>query len=242
LFPLVYGPPVSELYCTAQDVCNTNRVTPGPGPILYVAFPYYNQTQTHVNGLDVDIISHFDIGNAGRLSLQFNGTYMFHYIFGLQGSSFDLAGTHGPSIVSGDTGNPKIRGVASVGWDLGNMNLTASINYVGRFNLTDPTAGEADCATAIGAGGVFGGRFGDPNDYIMSNYCEVNSFTTVDLYGQYKLTDKFNVHASILNVLGAEPPIDLTTYGAADDLAYNPAMHQAGAVGRFFNLGVTYTF
>jgi iron complex outermembrane receptor protein len=36
--------------------------------------------------------------------------------------------------------------------------------------------------------------------------------------------------------------VDLTTYGAAANLSYNPAMHQAGAVGRFFNLGATYTW
>ncbi len=241
LFPIVYGQQLVETFCTAQNVCNTQRLTPAPGPILYVAFPYYNLTQTHVNGLDLDVLSRWNLGN-GRLSFQFNGTYMFHYIFGLQGATFDLAGTHGPSIVSGDTGNPKIRGVTSLSWDQGPINVTATVNYVGRFNLTDPTAGEPDCATAIGAGGVFGSRFGTPNQFILDHYCEVHSFTDVDLYAQYAVTSRLAIHASILNALNSQPPIDLTTYGAADDLAYNPAMHQAGAIGRFYNLGASYTF
>ena len=242
LFPIVYGKQTTELFCTAQNVCNGNALTPLPGPILYVAFPYYNATQTHVNGVDIDLLSKIDLGNFGKLNLQFNGTYMTHYIFGLPGGSFDLAGTHGPSIISGDTGNPKMRAVFSIGWDLDKLNVTANINYIGRFNLVDPTAGEPDCLSAIEAGGVFGARFGTPNAFIMKNYCEVAHFTDVDLTAKYSLTDKFSVHGSILNLMDATPPIDLTTYGAPDNLAYNPAMHQEGAVGRFFNLGVTYNF
>jgi iron complex outermembrane recepter protein len=34
----------------------------------------------------------------------------------------------------------------------------------------------------------------------------------------------------------------LNTYGASGNDPYNPAMHQAGAVGRFFDVGGTYTF
>jgi iron complex outermembrane receptor protein len=243
LFPLVRGPQIVAPFCTAQDVCNGQRLTP-VGPVLYQAFPYLNLTETHVNGLDVDLLSHIDIGAAGRLTPQLNASYTFHYIFGLPGGvgDFDLAGTHGPSLISGDTGNPKIRAVASLAWDLGGLNVTASVNYVGRFNLIDPTNGEPDCTTAIQAGGVFGGRWGTPNQYILDNYCEVKSFTDVDLYGQYALTKRFSVHASVLNLLGTEPPVDLTTYGASANLSYNPAMHQAGAVGRFFNLGATYTW
>ena len=51
------------------------------------------------------------------------------------------------------------------------------------------------------------------------------------------------MHGSILNVFGTQPPVDLQTYGAAfGNALYNPAMAQAGAVGRFFNVGATYTF
>jgi len=173
-----------------------------------------------------------------------NASYSFHYIFGLPGGvgTFDLAGTHGPSLISGDTGNPKIRAVASLAWDLGGLNVTASANYVGRFNLIDPTNGEPDCNSAILAGGVFGGRWGTPNQFILNNYCQVRSFTYIDLYGQYAFTKKFSMHAAVLNVFGTDPPVDLTTYGSAANTSYNPALHQAGAVGRFFNIGASYAF
>jgi hypothetical protein len=115
---------------------------------------------------------------------------MFHYDFGISGATYDLAGTHGPSIISGDTGNPKVRGVGSVAWDQRPFNLTVSVNYVGRFNLTDPTNGEPDCETAVNFGGVYGGRFPNGNPSIsqalLNKYCEVSSFTSIDLYSAYR--------------------------------------------------------
>jgi iron complex outermembrane receptor protein len=50
------------------------------------------------------------------------------------------------------------------------------------------------------------------------------------------------VHGAVLNLFGESPPLDIQTYGVANGAAYNPAMHQAGAVGRFFNIGATYSF
>jgi iron complex outermembrane receptor protein len=77
---------------------------------------------------------------------------------------------------------------------------------------------------------------------IVNSYCEVQSFTNIDLYAQYAFTKNFTVHGAILNVFGQQPPIDMTTYGASGNDPYNPAMHQMGAVSRFFNVGGTYTF
>src|SRR5215469_10650629 len=248
--PIVRGVPITEPYCPlpANQTCTVAqlvpRVTP-VGPIAYQAFPYFNATSTQVNGVDLDFLSHFDAG-PGRVTAQLNATYMLHYMFGIPGATYDLAGTHGPSIISGDTGNPRIRGTASLAWDQGPWNLTLSATYVGRFNLTDPTNGEPDCATAMVAGGVYGGRF--PNGQasispdLLSKYCEVSSFTTVDLYTQYAFTKTLNVHGSVLNLLGSSPPVDMTTYGAPGNAPYNPAMHTAGAVGRFFNVGATYSW
>jgi iron complex outermembrane receptor protein len=246
LFPAIRGAQATLPFCITTGNCGTAEQTP-VGLVAYQAFPYFNATQTHVNGLDMDLNSKFDIGAAGRLTASLNASYMFHYVFGLPGASFDLAGTHGPSIVSGDTGNPKERATASLAWDLGPLNVTASLNYVGRFNLTDPTAGNADCATAIAFGGLLGTvtRFTGPGGVpqsVLNQYCEVKSFTDIDLYGQYAFTKNFTLHASILNVFGQQPPVDLTTYGGSGNDPYNPAMHQAGAVGRFFNVGGTYTF
>jgi iron complex outermembrane receptor protein len=44
-------------------------------------------------------------------------------------------------------------------------------------------------------------------------------------------------------VFDRQPPIDVATYGnGGNQLAYNASLHQAGAVGRFYSLGLNYTF
>jgi iron complex outermembrane recepter protein len=35
------------------------------------------------------------------------------------------------------------------------------------------------------------------------------------------------------------PPLDTITYGGIN---YNPSLHQAGAIGRFFQIGARYRF
>jgi len=45
--------------------------------------------------------------------------------------------------------------------------------------------------------------------------------------------------ASILNLTDRLPPINPANY-AGDN--YNPTYHQAGIIGRFFKLGVSYKF
>jgi iron complex outermembrane recepter protein len=240
----VRGPSIVLPMCTATEpagtACPTTPTLTPVGPYAYTPFPYFNATQTHVNGVDMDLLSHWDMGKYGRMTANFNGTYMIHYIFGLPGSSFDLAGTHGPSIISGDTGNPKIRATASLGWDVGPWNATLSANYVGRFNVTDPTNGEPTCAAALQFGGAATRFLVPPTG--LNQYCEVASFTDFDLYGRYAITKNFDVHGSILNLFNSQPPVDATTYGASGNPPYNPAMAQAGAVGRMFMVGATYTW
>ncbi len=44
------------------------------------------------------------------------------------------------------------------------------------------------------------------------------------------------------NVFNSDAPVDLQTYGGGVELHYDAALHQDGAVGRFFMLGATYRF
>jgi iron complex outermembrane receptor protein len=73
-------------------------------------------------------------------------------------------------------------------------------------------------------------------------FCRVKSFTSVDLYGEYRLSKQLSLHASVLNLFNKEAPLDFQTYGGSPSTFYNPALHQAGAVGRFFNVGLNYKF
>jgi len=73
--------------------------------------------------------------------------------------------------------------------------------------------------------------------------CTVKHFTTFDLYGRYDITDKLNLHGSVLNVFDTKAPLDWATYGGAlGAVPWNPSLHSQGAIGAFFTLGVTYKF
>jgi iron complex outermembrane receptor protein len=59
----------------------------------------------------------------------------------------------------------------------------------------------------------------------------------------YKVNSNLSLRASILNLFDRQPPIDVATYGNAGAVtAYNASLHQAGAVGRFFSVGASYSF
>ena len=214
-----------------------NAQTPVP-LITYEAFPYINASQTTTNGVDLDMHSQFDAGVVGNFTAELSFTHMLTYKLIAAGTTFELAGTHGPSGVSGDTGNPKDRGTLSLGWNKGPVEFNVNLNYVGGFSITDPSAGVPDCVTAVASALTVRYLPGTP---FPGSYCRVGSFLDVDLHGQYQFTDHFSLHASVLNVFDKPPPFDVVTYGGGGGAAYS-TLDQAGAVGRFFTVGATYKF
>jgi iron complex outermembrane recepter protein len=244
LFPIVRGSPVTLQQVTSVNP-TTGAYTTAPattpvGLIIYQAFPYLNATQSQVNGVDMDLASHFDIGAAGKLTASLNYSYMLHYyLTSPLGVTTDLAGTHGPTGVSGDTGNPKSKAVLSLEWERGPWDVTATANYTGAFNLTDPSIGIDTCGESI----VNSGKWSATTGYTGPvSFCQVDHFVDVDLYGEYAFSDHFKVHGTILNVFNKPPPLDMQTYGGGGGASFDGAFHDAGAVGRFFSIGCTYRF
>ena len=135
---------------------------------------------------------------------------------------------------------------ASLTWEKGPASVTASVNYTGAFKITDPTF-SVNCLTGIQfrADGAFGGALSPSVTAVPPAwypYCSVHHFTDVNLYARYAATEHVFIHASITNLFNTEPPVDLQTYGGGGELAYNAALHQDGAVGRYFVLGATLKF
>jgi iron complex outermembrane receptor protein len=220
----------------------TNVETP-VGVAVYEAYPYINASQTNTNGIDVDFKSHFDLGGIGNLAAELNYTHIMSYSLSANGVSYQLAGTHGPSGISGDTGNPKDRAVVTLTWSLGAVSLSGTVNYIGSFSVVDPSSGQGTCVLALEDRFISqygGGSFANPP--FSNSLCSVASFTDVDFYGRYNFTDKFSVHASILNAFNRSPPLDAVTYGGGGGAAYDAALEQAGAVGRYFVVGAAYKF
>ncbi len=209
--------------------------------IAYDTYPFINASRTKTDGIDVEAQGRLDLGDFGHLKADVEFTRMFNYDVTLpQLGTFQLAGTHGPSFVSGDTGTPQNRVQFVLDWSRGPIDVTGTVNYIGSYSVTDPSYGTPDCASSLIS--VFNGA--QP----PSNFCRVASFTTVNLNARYQLNKNWELHGSITNLFNRQAPYDLETFGSAGNGAetggapYDPALAQDGAIGRFFMLGARYTY
>jgi iron complex outermembrane receptor protein len=232
---------------------STALVTPPAAPILYFTTSFINANVTKTNGLDVNIDYHHRFDAGWQFKSSANWTYIHEYKMTIDGVDYQLAGTHGPSFFSGDTGNPKSRAqwANTIGQD--NWSVTATVNYISAFNVTDPTLIAFEgipAATCLDALSNEGGAAGADYAGVLANgtipaatSCTVKHFTTVDLYGSWDLTRHFNVHGSVTNLFNTKAPLDWATYGGAlGEVPWNPSLHLQGAIGTFFNVGATYKF
>lgn len=244
------GPPAVLPQCTATTTggapCPTVNVATPVGYPAYTLVPYVNAGSTKTSGFDTDFRGRFDVGSWGRLQAEINWTFIQQYELVAAGNTFNLAGTHGPQSISGDTGNPRSRVTASLTWAKGPLTSTLSVNYQSSFSIIDPSSAYPNCLTALQgrSPGAYGSAISpsvtklDPQWY---PYCAVQHFTDVNLYAAYQITDHLAVHGSITNLFNSVPPVDLQTYGGGAELAYS-TLDQDGAVGRFFLVGATYRF
>jgi iron complex outermembrane receptor protein len=247
---LVRGPPATLAQCTATTTggvpCPTANVATPVGYPSYTLVPYVNAGETKTSGYDVDMKYRVDIGDFGRVKGEINYTYIAQYELVANDQIFDLAGTHGPQSISGDTGNPRQRAVASLTWELGPFTSTISVNYQSSFSITDPSSGYNTCLSALKgrSPSAYGSAISPSVTTLPSAwypYCSVAHFTSTNLYAAYQATDHLQVHGAITNLFDQPPPVDLQTYGGGGELAYS-TLDQDGAVGRFFLLGATFKF
>jgi iron complex outermembrane recepter protein len=216
--------------------------------IAFANYPYVNAGITQTEGIDFDLRSKFDLGSIGQIKAELAYTHVIEYDLTVGGSTYQLAGTHGPAGISGDTGNPKDRAQLSVTWQKGGATVTLTENWIGPFEITDPSSGLDNCATSLAFYGptAYAPRYtGSPAGAPPSQwnqYCTVQRYYETNLYASYAVDDHLSVHGSILNVANNLPPVDLNTYGGGGQLAYDGSFYQDGAVGRFFMVGATYKF
>ncbi len=246
----VRGPSAALPVCTATTTggvpCPTAVVPTPVGYPSYTLSPYVNAGATTTSGFDMDMRGQFDLGNFGSVKAELNATWIREYSLEFGANSWELAGTHGPSGVSGDTGNPKIRSVSSVTWEKGPVSSTLSVNYQSSFHITDPSAGQNTCLQAILASAptvvlspLSSSVTALPSQW--NTYCSVHHFTSVNLYASYAATDHFSVHGAITNLFGSPAPVDLATYGGGANFRYT-TLDQDGVVGRYFLIGANYKF
>lgn len=242
---ILRGAPIIQPFCPASFTggCTNGQLVNAPttvGPILALTYPYVNAGATHTTGFDVDLKAHYDAGRLGLFTAEATWTHLLTYQLTFAGTTYELAGTHGPAGVSGDTGNPKDRATMRVSWEKGPLTLTPSLTYIGHFSITDPSSGIPDCGSAL----TFFARFlSGTVTPATQGFCNVGYYLQTDLYGAYQVSGNLQLHASVLDLFNKQPPVDVQTYGGGSSFyAYDPALHQGGAVGRFFQVGFTYDF
>jgi iron complex outermembrane recepter protein len=235
---LVRGPQVVLPYVNSSGQ-TVDQLTP-VGTILEANYPYVNASSTHTTGYDVDLKYHWDMGSIGRFTGEASWTHELTYQLTVSGVTYELAGTHGPSGVSGDTGNPKDRFNVRLSWTKGPLTITPSVNFIGHFSIIDPSADYDTCAESLGFEGNFPSATVTPAE---KGFCNVGYFLETDVYGSYQVTGNFEVHASVTNLFNKTPPVDVATYGSGSLFyPYDAALEQDGAVGRYFLVGLTYDF
>jgi iron complex outermembrane receptor protein len=226
------------------------NVAPPVGLIIFFPQSFINANSTYTNGWDMDLDFHYNFDNGVRYKSTINWTYIHELEFNINGQSFQLAGTHAPSFFTGDTGTPKSRAAWSNTIGVGGASLTATVNYISSFSVIDTTliafeGVSADtCAQSLAnQGGAASAAFQNIGTSAIPGgaSCNVNHFTTVDLFGKYDVTPHLNLHGSITNLFNSKAPLDWGTY-ASVGIPFNPSMHVQGAIGMFFNVGATYTF
>lgn len=248
----VRGTPLPQPYVNSAGV--TSTATPPMGNILYFDVPYININSSEVKGLDFGLKNSYSLGEAGKLKADLTWSHTLHYYFtqpGLAPVTVDLAGTHGPNEISGDTGNPRNRAQADLTWDREVFEITLTANYISGMSVTDPSAissqypnGQISCLDALNGASEFN-LAGTPDNFFPSGTtppnwaCRVASFTFFDLYGSWHIDRNWTVHGSIDNLFDRNAPYDLQTYAATN---YNPSLHMPGAIGRFFVVGLRYEF
>ena len=93
--------------------------TPAVGPILYIPVQYVNANATKVNGWELDTRYKFGLGEYGSLTADLDWSHTMSYIFTQGGVSYQLAGTHGPAVIGGNTGNPRDRAQFTLTYERG---------------------------------------------------------------------------------------------------------------------------
>ena len=215
--------------------------TPLAGPLAACLAGYVNAQSTVTSGLDVQSEYTVHLG-SNVLTAKGEFTHIFTYdLTTPDGTTYHLAGTHGPSGVSGDTGNPRDRVNASFTWEHGPFSATASGYWISSYSVTDPSVSGGAQATCAGAwNGAEALALITPSA-INQQYCRVKSFTSINLITSAKLNDKVTLTATVDNLFDAKAPFDAETYGGSFT-PFNPSLHEDGVIGRFFMLTANFKY
>jgi iron complex outermembrane receptor protein len=218
---------------------NGQLVTAVPlaGPIAACVQGYVNAQSTKTSGFDLEGEYKYKLGGT-KLSAQVTYTHVISYsLTAPDGDIYELVGTHGPSGISGDTGNQRdrINGIFSL--ENGPVDVAISTYWISSYHIEDPSVAGGSQVTCDGAFNGAAAFATLPVTSANSQYCSVKAFTSTNLTAAYRINHFLAVTGAIDNVFDAKAPIDAETYGGSF-APFNPAVHMDGVIGRFFRVGL----
>ncbi len=226
---------------TAQNVVDAPAGTyPGAsvvrnsaGIIEYVSVPYANLYRLYTRGEDFDGSYIFHLPNAQKLTTDLNFTVVDHMDVNTTptGQLQNFAGTDGwywLSPIAGGGPVPHLKGTLSETWDTPQWTVRATAEYTGGYH-------EEFCVQYEACTGV-GTYNPDPSvgQAINTLASNVHSYTSYDLYAEYRGFKNWNLSASVTNLFDKQPPWDGGLGGISTQL-YSP-------MGRFMNIRAAYKF
>jgi iron complex outermembrane receptor protein len=174
-----------------------------------------NQGELRTSGIDVDLSYRMNLGEAGRLRANINGTYVLEYErqFGAGEPFQNNAGQF-----LSDQVIQKWRHRLSVDWDLGPVGLTLGNTYY---------SGYGDHNTAF-----------NPNTDELLPARNVSSYSLWDLSGSWKVNESLKLRAGVQNLLDKQPPFSNQGYYFL--ATYDPTYTDPR--GRNFYVSMNYSF
>ncbi|QPQ54711.1 TonB-dependent receptor [Allosphingosinicella flava] len=219
------GQPIPAGFNVIADAPDPNNPTLRPR-IAFVESGYINAARIDSEGLDLGVTTTFDITDNIRWTSAAQATYIINLSQTQNDQTLSFEGTLGNYNLTAGSGTPEWRGSWQNTFDFGDFALTGTANYFDGYNLS------AEDQFGPGTSGQCGF---DPG-FVP---CDVDSYITFDLVGNWRINDNYDLYLTMLNVLDEMPPVDPVTYGAA---RYNPVQGGLGILGRYFKVGVKANF
>jgi outer membrane receptor protein involved in Fe transport len=194
----------SGLFCNEIHRDANNSLWLSPQGFVVDALANVGKIETR--GIDLDLSYGFDIGAAGKIRANLNGTYVDEYIVtpiaSNPSTAFNCAGLYGDICSSAaPTANPifrwrhMLRTTWSTPWQ--GLDLTASWRYYSAMKLDSlsPQANLSQFPATVANGGI------------SSSDAAIKAYNYLDLSASVKLADKLTFRVGVNNVFDKDPPI-----------------------------------
>lgn len=202
-----------------------------PRPVV-VGSPYVNESELRTSGVDLGLRENLEFDDGLGWTSEFHATKIISWceVQSPGQPCVSMVGTQGPYNLSSGAGTPQYRANWSNSLTFGPATITGTFYYVSHFFMSAPDlTGEPNACFSV-----------NPNTGLnVPLDCTVPSFTYFNLTGAYQLGNGWTLTAGILNAFGRKAPFDPLDYAGIN---FNPTYHEAGIIGRFYQLGVSVKF